>query len=107
MLTSLVACREYPVNPANHAILSMLEMAHACKNHGEIVLVGGGDDFFVAHRTSGLNHRGDSMLRSFVNAVAEREERIGRKHRTGNRQLRSHRADLHGVNARHLTRSNA
>ncbi len=47
------------------------------------------------------------MLRRLVNPVAKRKERIRRKHRTRYRQLRSHRANLHRIDARHLPGADA
>ena len=48
------------------------EVAHAGIDQGDAVLVGGGDDFFVAHRSAGLDHRLCAGLRQDVEAVAER-----------------------------------
>ena len=40
------------------AVISMPEMPDAGEHHGDAVIVGGLDDFVVAHRTAGLDHRG-------------------------------------------------
>ena len=85
----------------------MFEVPHARKNHRQAVLVGGGYNFVVADRSAWLNYGRDSVARCFVDAVAKWEERIGREHRACHRKLRTHRANLHRINARHLSRSNA
>ena len=43
-------------------VKSMPEMAHAGKHHCQPCFVSGGDDFFVAHRSSGLDDGGCSGL---------------------------------------------
>ena len=48
-------------------------MAHAGEHHGNTVLVGGIDDFLVAHRAARLDHGGDADLGRLVEAVAERK----------------------------------
>src|SRR5712692_3799923 len=58
------------------SLSSMFEMSYAGEDHRETVLVGGSDNFFVAHGTTRLDHSRDSMLRGFVNAVAKREKGI-------------------------------
>ena len=40
------------------------------------MFIGGGDDFFVAHRAAGLNHRGDACFTGCIDAVTEREEGV-------------------------------
>src|SRR5699024_3848772 len=52
-------------------LASMPEVADAGEDHGDAVLVGGGDDFAVAHRTARLDHRLDAGRGSRVDAVAE------------------------------------
>ena len=54
----------------------MPEVAHAGKYHGHTRFVRRGDYFFIAHRTTGLDHRCDPALGSVVDAIAEGEERI-------------------------------
>jgi len=73
----------------------MFEVAHAGEDHCDVVLVGCGDHFFVAHRAARLNDRRHASLRRFINAVAEGEESVGGHHRSRQRQLRFHRANLH------------
>src|ERR1039458_4235966 len=43
-----------------HRRWSMPEVAHAGEDHGHAQLIGGGDDFFVAHRAAGLDDGGGS-----------------------------------------------
>ena len=54
------------------------EVAHAGEQHREAVLVGRGDDLLVAHRAARLDDRDRARLGEHVDAVAEREERVGR-----------------------------
>ena len=56
------------------------------KTIDQAVLVGGGDDFLVAHRAAGLDHGRGAGLGHHVEAVAEGEEGIGGDHRAGQRQ---------------------
>ena len=58
------------------------------EHHRQAVLVGGGDDFRVANRAAGLHHRGRAGGGDRVEAVAEREERVGRGDRLLQRALR-------------------
>src|SRR6185295_6642385 len=78
--------------------LSMFEVTDAGENHRQSVSVGGGDYLVVSNGTARLDHRGDSMLRSLVDSVAKRKERIRCQHRAGHRQQRTHRTDLHRIN---------
>ena len=48
------------------------------EHHREAVFVGGGDDFRVADRSAGLHDGGGAGGRDRIQAVAEREERVGR-----------------------------
>ena len=63
----------------------MPEVALAGEDHRHAVLVGGGDRPRVAHRAARLDHGGDARLRGLVDAVAEREERVGREDRSRER----------------------
>src|SRR5689334_4666103 len=56
---------------------SVPEMAHAGEDHRHAVLVRGGDHFVVAPAATGLHDRLDAVFRGGIDAVAEREERIG------------------------------
>src|SRR2546423_15387859 len=85
----------------------MPEMPDAREDHREAVLVGGGYDLRVAHGTAGLYDRCDAVPGGLVNAVAEREEGVGREHGAGDGKPRAHRADANRVDARHLTRADA
>ena len=85
-------------------------MPHAGEHHREAVLVGRGDHLVVAHAAAGLDDRRRAGLRDDVDAVAEREERIGRDHRAGEREarvLRLDRRDARGVDAAHLPGADA
>ena len=55
----------------------MLKVAPAGEDHRHAMLVAGGDDFFVFHRATGLDDRGDAGFGRFVNSVAEWEEGVG------------------------------
>lgn len=56
------------------------------QHHRQSALVSGGDDFVVAHGAAGLNHGADAGVGEDVEAVAEREECIGRGERVFRRQ---------------------
>src|SRR5947209_6645972 len=86
---------------------SMPEMPDAREDHREAVLACGGDHLRLAPGAAGLYDGGDAVPGGFVNAVAEREEGVGREHGVFDGKLRAHRADAHRVNARHLTRADA
>ena len=65
----------------------MPEMPAAGEHHRHAVFVGGGDDFRVANRPAGLDDRGRAGGGDRVEAVAEREERVGRGDRLLKRPL--------------------
>src|SRR5574343_148575 len=50
---------------------SMAEVAHAGQHHGDAVLVGGGEHFFVAHRAPRMDDGLDALFGDHVDAVAE------------------------------------
>jgi len=75
----------------------VLEMSHSRKDHGEIMLVSGSDYLGIAHGTAGLDDRCDAVFGCFIEAVAKRKKSIGRQHRTRNRQLCAHGAELNGI----------
>lgn len=54
----------------------MAEMTHTGEHHGNIVLIGSGNDFLVAHGTAGLYDGGDACFIRSIDAIAEREEGI-------------------------------
>ena len=56
------------------------EVAHAGEDHGDAVFVGGGDDFFVAHRAAGLDDGAYACRSGGVHPVAEGEEGVAGKH---------------------------
>src|SRR5690554_6772932 len=56
-------------------------MAHSSKDHGDPMLVGSCDNFFVTNRSTGLNNGSNTSGSSSVNSVSEREEGIGCHHR--------------------------
>src|SRR5690606_1447170 len=65
---------------------SVAEMANAGQHHRDTVLVRRADDFLVADRPARLDHRADAEGGGDVDAVPEREERVGRHRRAGERQ---------------------
>ena len=60
----------------------MAEVAHATEHHGYTTLVGGVNDFVVAHGATGLDNAGGACIDHHIEAVAEGEERVARHHRT-------------------------
>ena len=56
---------------------SVPEVAHAGEHHRDAVLVGGGDHLVVAHGAARLDHGDGAVVGDDVEAVAEREERVG------------------------------
>src|SRR5690242_14970069 len=63
--------------------LLVAEMPNPGKHHRQIVFVGRGDHFLVAHRTARLDYRAHASLCCGIDAVAEREERVGCHHAAG------------------------
>ena len=59
----------------------MPKMPEAGEHHGQILLVRSGNDFGIAHRAAGLDHRRGAGLGQHVEAVAEGEEGIRRRPR--------------------------
>jgi hypothetical protein len=49
----------------------MPEMAHACKDHYQTMLVGGTDDLSIAHGASGLDDGADARLRRNIHRIPE------------------------------------
>ena len=64
----------------------MSEMTHAGKDHGDMVFVGGGNDFIITHGAAGLNDGGNAGLSSGIDAIPEREKGIRSHDGTGNHQ---------------------
>lgn len=50
------------------------EMSHASKYHGDAVLVGSSDDFFITHRAARLDDALDASFGGVVNAITEWEK---------------------------------
>ena len=58
----------------------MFKVSNPGKNHGHIMFVAVIHRVGIANRTTGLNDRRDSCFVSNLNAIGEREERIGSHH---------------------------
>ena len=56
----------------------MAEMAHAGEHHGNAVLIGSGNHFFITHGAARVDNRLNALLGNHINAVAEGEEGVGR-----------------------------
>src|SRR5512134_16270 len=65
---------------------SVPEVAEAGEYHGDAVLVRGGDHLVVAQAAPGLDDCACPRLRHDVHAIAEGKERIGRNHRSLQRE---------------------
>ena len=72
--------------PPMRAARLVTEMTYAGEHHREAALVGGGDHLVVAHAAARLDHRRGAGVGDDVEAVAEREERVGRDDRAGERE---------------------
>ena len=59
----------------------MEEVAGAGEVHGDAGSVGRGDDFLVPDRAAGLHHSPDAGVDQDLQAVGEREERVGGSNR--------------------------
>ena len=58
------------------------EMADAGEHHGNAMLIGCGNDFFIANAATRLDNAGGTGFSQHIHAIAEREERIGGDGRT-------------------------
>ena len=58
----------------------MFKVPDSREDHRETMLIRCGNHLRVAHRSAGLNHSGNAMPGSFINAIAKREEGIGREY---------------------------
>src|SRR4051812_35781845 len=85
----------------------MPEVPFAGEDHGNVALVRCLDDLSVADGAAGLDDRGDAGVREEVEAVAEGEEGVGGGVGAGGRQDRFHDRDFGGVDAAHLSGSDA
>ena len=86
----------------------MTELALRCEDHRNVVLVGGGDDFFVLYGSTRLNDRSYASLCRLVDAVAKWKERIGPEHRAlcfMTRELCLVNREKRGIDTRHLARA--
>src|SRR5262249_49506750 len=83
------------------------KMPHASEDHRQLVLVGGGDDFFVLDRAAGLDPRGRAGLRDLVEAVPEREEGVRGGRGPRQRQPRLRHRETGRVHPAHLARAHA
>src|SRR6478735_2010122 len=75
-------------------LLSVEEMARSREVHGDARLLSGLDDELVAHRSTRLHDRADARLGEHLEAVGEREERVGRADRTGRALARTRDREL-------------
>jgi hypothetical protein len=85
-------------------------MAEAGEYHGQVLLVGGGDHFRIAHRAAGLDHRRGAGLGQHVEAVAEGEEGVRCRHRADHGEavvLGLDRGDARRIDAAHLAGADA
>src|SRR6185503_12107434 len=104
-----IACSLPPL-PMTRSFMSVSEVAHAGEHHGRAALVRRGDDFGVAYAAAGLDDRRRARFEDDIDAVAEREEGVGRGHRPCERQasrLSLHRGEARAVDAAHLPGADA
>src|SRR3989338_4467490 len=86
------------------------KVTHAGEDHSDIGLIGCGDNFRIAHRTTWLDHRSDAIGRCVVQAVTEREEGVACHYRAGDLQagvFGLDRGDTGGVDADHMAGADA
>lgn len=55
----------------------MFEMSNSCEDHGDLMVVSGLNDLFIADRSAGLDHSSCTGTDRFQQSVSKREERIG------------------------------
>ncbi len=87
--------------------VSMAEVADSGEKHGQAEAVGGFDDFGIALRASGLDDGGGSGFGDFFDAVGKGEEGVGGGDGALEGELGFHGADFGGVDARHLSGTDA
>ena len=86
-------------------IKSVLEMPDPGEDHHHPVLIRRGDQFFVLHRSAGLDYRRDAHFCCLIHVIAEWEEGVGGECGTLDRKretLGPHRGDADGIDAVHL-----
>ena len=66
----------------DHRAASVPEVPHAGEHHRHAQAVRRRDHLLIAHRAAGLDERCRAVLRRFLHAVREREERVRRDHRS-------------------------
>src|SRR4051812_25873467 len=76
-----------PPDPTTRIFMSVPEVTHAGKDHGEAALVGGGDHFFVAHAAAGLDDGLGARVGEHFDTVTKREEGVGGDDRALQRKL--------------------
>ena len=59
----------------------MSKVPHSGQHHGDVVFIGGVDDFLIAHRATGMDDRGDASRCCCVDTVAERKKGVGGHYR--------------------------
>src|SRR4051812_23829160 len=80
----------------------VFEVAAGGEDHGDAVLVGGGDGFFVADTAAGLNDGGDAGRGGSVNRVREGEEGVGGENRALRAVTRFLDCDFYRIDSAHL-----
>src|SRR5437870_13203391 len=75
------------------------EVAAAGVDHDQAVRFDGGQDLLIPHRPTGLNDGGHARLGGAVDAVPEREERIGAQDAAARPVAGVPRSDVHRVQA--------
>jgi hypothetical protein len=82
-------------------------MALAGEDHGDAVLIAGGDNFVIAAGTARLDDRGDTRLGGAVDRIVEREKRIRGEHRAAGPIAGFFQRNFDGVDSAHLTGASA
>ena len=88
----------------------MAEVAEAGKDHRHIALVGGGDDFGVAHGAARLNGAGRARVGRGDQSIGKWEKCVARDGAAVKREARLVRfpnCDARSINARHLAGADA
>src|SRR5713101_3223477 len=94
------------VSPTTEDHFSVQEVAHAGEDHGQAEPVGGGDNIGIAHRAAWLDHRRGARFRGFFHSIRKGKEGVGSDHSAGQRRLRLHHCEFHGIDAAHLACAN-